>query len=88
MNVNEATNNKGQRFFSGERIRMKDLPQDLSEYNDKILTIKHFRIHQSKGESYFRMNFQEVDWYAYDDEIEKIEPLLLTTQKIHSLPSF
>ena len=36
MNVNEATNNKGQRFFSGERIRMKDLPQDLSEYNDKF----------------------------------------------------
>ena len=34
------------------------------------------------------MNFQEVDWYAYDDEIEKIEPLLLTTQKIHNLPSF
>ena len=88
MKANEATNYKGQRFVSGERVRMKDLPQDLSEYNGKIFTIKHFRIHQSKGEYYFRMNFQEVDWYAYDEEIEKIEPLLPTTQKIHNLPSF
>lgn len=84
----EGTNAKGERFVSGEQVRLKGLPYDLLDYNGKILTINHFYIHKSKMGEYFRVSFKEVDWYAEEEEIEKAAPSLSAKQKTISLPLF
>ena len=84
----EGTNAKGQHFVSGEQVRFKGLPYDLLDYNGKIMTINHFYIHKSKMGEYFRVSLKEVDWYAYEEEIEKVAPSLSMNQKTMSLPSF